>query len=87
MLIPHPEVKKAWKLRKSMIDSANKLFWINGARIMNRADRKLSVQKYKQLEAQAEAIFLEAVVKYHGPTTVVGVSDGVFSLFETDYQP
>ncbi len=82
---PHKEVVRAWKTSRAMMDETGANFFINGARVMDIAERKLRSARWRQGELAAEVLFLKAVIRCHGPETIVEIVAGEFTLYSNTH--
>jgi hypothetical protein len=82
---PHPRVVEAWKTRNYMINLADRTHhWFKDTSYpMDKVCDLLSIERYKQLVAEAEAYFLDTVIMYHGNDAVVEIGTKEFKLFNT----
>lgn len=89
---PCPEVFEAWAALARYIEIHGRplvqkgLYFPSGSD--ERADNLLMNAKYKKVESEAEIIFVEAVIKYHGENTIIERGVGTFSLWQVHlHQP
>ncbi|MFC1662990.1 hypothetical protein ACFL04_02350 [Patescibacteria group bacterium] len=84
---PTREVTRAWQTGKAMLKEAGANFFINGAQVLDIAERKLKAAKWRRAEEDSRILFLEAVIRYHGPDTIVEIVAGEFTLFKPSKPP